>query len=480
MTRKRSGGGGGKEEEREELLPSPLAAPRCGRGDTSESGRAGWGPPPRPLSPSRSALNDRSTARPLAKIAAKAREPSRATSSARRSLGAGDEDDEGFGVVEVVDDCAAQPSSSERVGGPTFREWKEEGISLVGVLFRTLRARSSRCEPRERKRNAKGEKRNCISDGTSFPINSALLFRHSKHRFFSRSFSRSFSLGRTAPSLNSPCTQPSHTVLALCKGLDPTEAPSRPQVAEIVSLRGRLMLRRRRKTIIAFSTSPSSSPLLKPRGESGLDIAGSRPTSPRAWEEIKATLGANDVKHISPQELVFARDRGGGLLSSLPQLFSSALPSSSSSSSSSSPSSYSNGALILDIRPPDEFKSGHIRGAINIPLYRYITGLSPRAVARRAVFAFFGVLNGTEANPLFAEEVSAVLEGRKRIVAYCNVGGSFGSDTNKKGTQSRSMSAAYELIRAGICGKDGKVKVDMLKGGFNEWLKSEREVVVPE
>lgn len=239
---------------------------------------------------------------------------------------------------------------------------------------------------------------------------------------------------------------------------------------------------RRNKTILAFSSStPPPSPLLKPRGESGLDILGSRPTSPRAWEEIKATLSANDVKHISPQELVFARDRGRGLLSSLPQLFSSALPSSSSSSSSSSPDSNSNGALILDIRPPDEFKSGHIPGATNVPLYRYITGLSPRAVARRAVFAFFGVLNGTEANPLFAEEVSAVLEDRKRIVAYCNVGGSFGSDTNKKGTQSRSMSAAYELLRAGICGKgNGKAKVDMLRGGFNEWLKSEREVVVPE
>ena len=249
--------------------------------------------------------------------------------------------------------------------------------------------------------------------------------------------------------------------------------------------------RLRQKTILAFSPSSSTSSGASPqklRGESGLDIAGSRPTSPKAWEEIKKTLLANDAKHISPQELVFARDRSGSaaagllpssLLSSLP-LFPSS--SASSSSSSSSSGSNSSGALILDVRPPDEFKKGHIPGAVNVSLFRYITGFSPRAVARRAVFAFFGVLNGTEANPAFASEAERALAAAghpERIVAYCNVGGSFGSETNKKCTQSRSMSAAYELIRAGICGNGG-VKVDMLKGGFNEWIKSEREVAVPE
>ena len=254
---------------------------------------------------------------------------------------------------------------------------------------------------------------------------------------------------------------------------------------------------KKQRTILAFSSSSSSSssssPALdKPRGESGLDIGGSRPTSPKAWKEIKSTLKANDAKHISPQELVFARDRGGGRgnspLQQLPSLLS-ALPIFSSSSTSSSSSSNNNnsnsntGALILDVRPPDEFKKGHVPGAVNVPLYRPITGLSPRAVARRAVFAFFGVLNGTECNPAFAEEAAQALADAgspKRVVAYCNVGGSFSSETNERGTQSRSMSAAYELIRAGICGNSAKVKIDMLKGGFNEWLKSEREVAVPE
>ena len=104
--------------------------------------------------------------------------------------------------------------------------------------------------------------------------------------------------------------------------------------------------------------------------------------------------------------------------------------------------------------------------------------LSRGPVARRAVFAFFGVLNGTECNPAFSQEAARALEGRRRVVAYCNAGGSFGSETNGRGTQSRSMSAAYELIRAGICGNN-RVRIDMLKGGYNEWMK-EREVVVPE
>ena len=197
-------------------------------------------------------------------------------------------------------------------------------------------------------------------------------------------------------------------------------------------------------------------------------------------------MRANDARLISAQELVFARDRGGGggalpsLLASLPRLpfSSSPAPPGAPSSSSSSSSGSSGGALVLDVRPPDEFRRGHVPGAVNVPLFRPISGLSPRAVARRAVFAFFGVLNGTECNPAFSQEAARALEGRKRVVAYCNVGGSFGSETNGRGTQSRSMSAAYELIRAGICGNN-RVRIDMLKGGFNEWLK-EREVVVPE
>jgi rhodanese-related sulfurtransferase len=81
------------------------------------------------------------------------------------------------------------------------------------------------------------------------------------------------------------------------------------------------------------------------------------------------------------------------------------------------------GSVILDCRPPAEYTAGHIPGARSVPLYRPITGLGARAVARRAVFAFFGVLNGTEANPAFWQDSAAAMAGAKEVVVYCNVGG---------------------------------------------------------
>ena len=35
-----------------------------------------------------------------------------------------------------------------------------------------------------------------------------------------------------------------------------------------------------------------------------------------------------------------------------------------------------NGAQIIDVRTPDEFKSGHIRGSVNIPIQRLTGNLS--------------------------------------------------------------------------------------------------------
>ena len=192
-----------------------------------------------------------------------------------------------------------------------------------------------------------------------------------------------------------------------------------------------------------------------------MDIAGSRPTSKRAWQEIQRTLRTADVKLISPQEAAFAAARPG--------------------------------SLILDCRPPAEFAAGHIPGALSIPLYRPITGLSPRAIARRTVFAFFGVLNGTESNPGFWPAVADAAGKAREILVYCNTGGSLeGTETNASGQQSRSLSAAFEIVQAmaeegyetdggtsflGISfGGGRRPKVSVLKGGFYEWRKSGRPV----
>lgn len=44
-------------------------------------------------------------------------------------------------------------------------------------------------------------------------------------------------------------------------------------------------------------------------------------------------------------------------------------------------------------RPPD---ASHIPGAVNAEFFKSIQGLDPVKILRRAVFAFFGILNGTE------------------------------------------------------------------------------------
>jgi rhodanese-related sulfurtransferase len=196
-----------------------------------------------------------------------------------------------------------------------------------------------------------------------------------------------------------------------------------------------------------------------------MDIAGARPTSKRAWEAIQATLAANDVRLISPQEVAFAQGRGAG-------------------------------TLLLDCRPPAEYAAGHIPGAVSIPLYRPITGLSPRAVARRAVFALFGVLNGTEANPAFWPAVAAAASKAAEVIVYCNTGGTLrATPTNQAGQQSRSLSAAFEVVAAmeeeGYTSDGGtpsflglpfgggggrRPKVSVLKGGFYEWKKGGRPV----
>jgi rhodanese-related sulfurtransferase len=131
------------------------------------------------------------------------------------------------------------------------------------------------------------------------------------------------------------------------------------------------------------------------------------------------------------------------------------------------------GVPVLDVRPPDEYARGHVDGAVSVPLYRPITGLSPRAVARRAVFAFFGVLNGTEANPDFLADASAALGRRRTCVLICNVGGTMEeTETNRAGQMSRSLSAAYELVRAGVVND-----VAVLRGGVSGWLRADRETV---
>ena len=131
-------------------------------------------------------------------------------------------------------------------------------------------------------------------------------------------------------------------------------------------------------------------------------------------------------------------------------------------------------AVILDIRPGGEFAESRIPGAVSAQFYRLIEGWSAMQLARRITYAFFGILNGTEFNERFFDEVAALVKDKKTpIVVYCNIGGTLEpTGPSEFGKQSRCLSAAYELQR------NGYKNVTALNGGFNEWRKTEREVEV--
>ena len=191
--------------------------------------------------------------------------------------------------------------------------------------------------------------------------------------------------------------------------------------------------RQSRKTSVVCSVD------IKGAGASGYAVGGYRPTSPKAWEIMSTSLRKSGMKMVSPQEVSFVLKRGG---------------------------------KIVDIRPDGEYTSGRIPSAVSVKFFRLIEGWSLMKFARRGVYAFFGILNGTEFNERFFDEFEAeVPDKRTQVVIYCNIGGTLDPvGPSEFGQQSRSLAAAYELIRAGY------KNVQVLKGGYNDWRKSGREI----
>ncbi|KAL4534462.1 hypothetical protein Ndes2526B_g05400 [Nannochloris sp. 'desiccata'] len=178
---------------------------------------------------------------------------------------------------------------------------------------------------------------------------------------------------------------------------------------------------------------------IKGAGASGYAVDGNRPTSPRAWEIMSTSLRKSGLKMVSPQEVAFALKRGG---------------------------------KVIDIRPQVEYSGGRIPGAVSIKFFRLIEGWGLMKIARRGVYAFFGILNGTEFNDRFFDEFETeVPRKNETVILYCNIGGTLDpTGPSEFGQQSRSLSAAYELLRAGY------KNVQVLKGGYNEWKKSGRDI----
>jgi rhodanese-related sulfurtransferase len=235
--------------------------------------------------------------------------------------------------------------------------------------------------------------------------------------------------------------------------------------------------RRRGAAAAAAPPRAAAAPADSNAGISGYNVEGYRPTSPKAWE-IQATYlkKSGKLTFISPAALEAAARKG---------------------------------SVVLDVRPADAHARGRIPGSVPASFYRLIEvrtgeprclmsacsplcpladprrrslnsqlplppasqGWSPVKFLRRAVFAFFGILDGTEHNPDFVKQAAAAAP-RKQVSVFCNTGGSLFDPTYKPsafGQQSRSLSAAYELVKAGF-------KVQVLEGGLAVWIKEGRRV----
>eukprot|EP00898_Chlorokybus_atmophyticus_P003355 jgi/Chlat1/401/Chrsp10S01503 len=173
-----------------------------------------------------------------------------------------------------------------------------------------------------------------------------------------------------------------------------------------------------------------------PSHRSRLTVCYERRVDQMKWPEMQQELKKKNVRSVSPSQ---ARD----LLESW-------------------------GYKVLDVRPEPEFAKGSIDGAVNVSLYRPISGWSPLATTRRLGFAFFGVFNGTEINPNFVQDVKAVYPVETPLVVVCGMGGSMRPLHGMRfGKSSRSLIAAYML------GLEGYKTIVHLDGGLKNWFDEE-------
>ena len=142
-------------------------------------------------------------------------------------------------------------------------------------------------------------------------------------------------------------------------------------------------------------------------------------------------------------------------------------------------------AVLVDVRPPSNFKRGHAEGAINVPLFRPVQGDTKFDRIKRIIMAGF-IMEATERDPGFVENVRKTIPRGKTIIVYCGTGGTLSDvvvpteaqmsrTVNPKkpvkdadrafGIESRSFKAAYELLTNGYNNRN----VLHLEGGLNQY-----------
>ena len=147
------------------------------------------------------------------------------------------------------------------------------------------------------------------------------------------------------------------------------------------------------------------------------------------------------------------------------------------------------GAAVIDVRPRDEYDNRRLKGSVSCQLFRRIDGDSGSQRWRKAGFAFFGI-TGSELNPDFLDEVAEEVggpaaaggfqlpwqsSGSSDIVLVCWTGGTLEESRNfPLGKQSRSLTAAYQLVRAGYR------NVSFVGGGLSAIAASSEDMLVDE
>jgi len=109
--------------------------------------------------------------------------------------------------------------------------------------------------------------------------------------------------------------------------------------------------------------------------------------------------------------------------------------------------------VLVDVRPPPQYKQAHPAGAINIPLYQPLD-MSKMDMGKAVRFVFYS-LNGVtpvEANPEFLAQLKAATQGGERgIITLCEAGGTMKPSINFPiGKASRSLQAAYRSLTEGV------------------------------
>lgn len=138
----------------------------------------------------------------------------------------------------------------------------------------------------------------------------------------------------------------------------------------------------------------------------------------------------------------------------------------------------SKGWTLVDVRLADDFEQSHVKGAINLPLYRYVEGDTVWDNLKRLAMAGFA-MKATERNPNYIQDCLKVVKKNQKLIVMCAIGGTLDTIVSYRrekklfpdpdrafGRESRSLKAAYEFLVQGGWSVNNLM---FLEGGVQQW-----------